>query len=76
MRKNQVEILIRRFEGQVPSSYNNDIQIIKIYADSNNLFEALSVAYSEAIQELKKYESIPSFGCIDVTDNNINERLR
>lgn len=76
MRKNQVEILIRRYSDEVPSSYEKDIQVIQVYADSNNLFEALSVAYSEVIRELQKYEAIPSFGCVDISDNHINERLR
>ena len=76
MRNNQVEIKIRRFNEEVPLSYKNDSQIISVYADSNNLFEALSVAYSEAIKELQNYEKIPSFGSISVMNNIENERLR
>ena len=75
MRKNQVEIKIRRFGDEVPDSYNDDRQIITVYADSNNLFEALSIAYSEAIKELQRYEKIPSFGCVEVSNNHNNERL-
>ena len=75
MRKNQVEITIRRFGEDVPKSYHSDRQIINVYADSNNLFEALSVAYSELIQALQKYENIPSFGVVDVKNNHNNERL-
>ena len=70
MRKNQVEIKISRFGDQVPLGFNKDRQVIQIYADSNNLFEAMSVAYSEAIKELQKYETIPSFGCVSIADNN------
>lgn len=75
MRKNQVEIKIRRFGDEVPSNYNDDKQIISVYVDSNNLYEALSVAYSEVIKELQNYETIPSFGCVDVSNNHNNERL-
>ena len=75
MRKNQVTIKISRFGDEVPENYGGDKQIIAVYADSNNLFEALSVAYSEAIKELQKYETIPSFGCVDVSNNHNNERL-
>ena len=75
MRKYQVEIKIRRFGDEVPDSYNDDRQIITVYADSNNLFEALSIAYSEAIKELQRYEKIPSFGCVEVSNNHNNERL-
>ena len=76
MRKNQVEITISRFGDEVPSAYNDDRQIIRVYADSNNLFEALSVAYSEAIRELQNYETIPSFGRVNVCNNHNNEWLK
>ena len=75
MRKNQVEIKISRFGEDVPSAYDDDRQIISVYADSDNLFEALSVAYSEVIRELQNYEQIPSFGCVDVSNNHNNIRL-
>lgn len=76
MRRNQVEILISRFGEEVPSAYNDDKQIIRVYADSNNLFEALSVAYSEAIKEMQNYEAIPSFGRVNVCNNHNNEWLK
>ena len=75
MRANQVEITIRRYGDEVPYSYNDDKQIINVYADSNNLFEALSVAYSEAIRELQRYEKIPSSGYVDISNNHSNETL-
>lgn len=68
MRKNQVEIKISRFEDGAP-------EVINVYVDSNNLFEALSVAYSEAIRELQKYETIPSFGRVDVSSSCRDKNL-
>ena len=76
MRSNQVEIKIRRFGDEVPPSYGSDKQIISVYADSNNLFEALSVAYSEAIRRLQIYEEIPSFGAVSVCDDHENLWLK
>lgn len=75
MRSNQVEIKIRRFGEEVPESYGNKIQVISVYADSNNLYEALAVANSELIKELRKYENVPSFGIATVSNNNTNPRL-
>ena len=75
MRKNQVEIKVRRFGDQVPDNFQNDKQVISVYADSNNLYEALSIAYSELIKEIQRYENVPSFGCVEVSNNIINERL-
>lgn len=76
MRSNQVEIKIRRFGDQVPSVYGSDKQIINVYADSDNLFEALSVAYSKLINKLQTYEQIPSFGAVSVCDDHENAWLR
>ena len=46
MRKNQVTIVIKRFGEKYP----NFRQETQIYADSNDLFEALSVAYAKAVE--------------------------
>ena len=78
MRNNQVEIKISRFGDEVPPTYEKNgehkkEQIIRVYADSNNLFEALSVAYSEAIKELQRHEKIPKFGCATAYNNLTNE---
>lgn len=71
MRKNQVSININRFGDQVPENYPKDIQQIKVYADSNNLYEALTIAISQLIEELKKHEEVPSFGRVQsVTNEN------
>jgi hypothetical protein len=75
MRSNQVEIKIRRFGKEVPESYGNNIQIISVYADSDNLYEALAVANSELMKELQEFERIPSFGTSSVSNNNVNPRL-
>jgi hypothetical protein len=69
MRKNQVSISIQRFGDQVPKGYPESTQKIIVYADSNNLYEALAASYSEVIEELRKYEKVPSFGRVDVTTN-------
>jgi hypothetical protein len=76
MRSNQVEIIIRRFGDEVPSSYDSNKQIISVYADSDNLFEALSVAYGELMRKLQTYESIPSFGTVSSCDDHENLWLR
>ena len=75
MRKNQVEIKVRRFGDEVPENFPEDKQVINVYADSNNLYEALLIAYSELMKEIQRYENIPSFGCVEVTNNITNDRL-
>lgn len=55
MRKNQVTIKIQRFGDVVPKDYpNEDRQTISVYADSNNLYEALTAAYNAAVNEIAK----------------------
>ena len=75
MRKNQVEIKVRRFGDEVPENFPKDKQVISVYADSNNLYEALLIAYSELMKEIQRYENIPGFGCVEVSNNITNERL-
>lgn len=68
MRKNQVTIKIQRFGDVVPKDYpNEDRQTISVYADSNNLYEALTAAYNAAVNEIAKWERIGV--CCDVTTN-------
>lgn len=77
MRNNQVSIRIQRFGDEIPKNFKipeDDIlsyeyknykegttQIIKTYADSNNLYEALVAAFNEAVMEIQKYEDLPKF---------------
>ena len=76
MRSNQIEIKIRRYGDVIPESYGDDVQVISVYADSDNLFEALSAAYGAAIQKLQEYERFPAHGCLDVYDNHSHPYLR
>lgn len=69
MRKNQVSIRNERFGDQVPDNYPAKTQEVGVYADSNNVYEALSKAYSEAINLLVEYESIPGLGRCDSSTN-------
>ena len=64
MRKNQVSIKIERFGDQVPEQLNGDSLEISVYADANNIYEALAAAYSKVLEEIKKHEKLPSFGCV------------
>lgn len=67
MRKNQISLNITRFNDQVPKGYPEDRQIINIYADSNNLFAALSEAYAKAINVVEEWQSV-AVRC-DITTN-------
>jgi len=63
MRKNQVSIKIQRFGDQVPKQLNFVDQTISVYADAQNIYEALAAAYYQALLEIQKYEKLPYFGC-------------
>ena len=75
MRSNQVILRINRYAEAVPESYDSDRQIIEVYADSDNLFEALMVACNKAMNELQNYEEFPLYGAITISNNLNNERL-
>lgn len=75
MRCNQVTIKIERFSESCPKNYPNDIQEISVYCDSyDNIYTALSKAFSQCINELSKYEK--NVVCCDVSMNeNQNNQL-
>ena len=62
MRKNQVSIRIQRFGDAVPKELERTVQTINVYCDSNNLYEALTGAFYEAVSEIAKTDNLPSFG--------------
>lgn len=58
MRKNQISINITRYNDEVPASYPEKRQTINVYSDSNNLFEALSMAYTQAVNAIREWQSV------------------
>lgn len=58
MRKNQISINICRYNDQVPQGYPEQRQIINVYSDSNNLFEALSSAYAKAVDTVAEWQRV------------------
>jgi|GEM_PF-7016656 len=58
MRPNQVSVRIERFGDEIPGGY----QEITVYADANNIYEALNVASLEVLQAIQATEALPSFG--------------
>lgn len=67
MRLNQVDICIDRFGKEVPKGYPADRQRIHVYSDSNNLFEALSMAYAQAVNVIREWQ--PVAARTDITTN-------
>lgn len=65
MRKNQVTITIERFGDQIPAELNADSIRIDVYADSNNIYEALTAAFDKALSEIKNTQRIPEFGRVE-----------
>jgi hypothetical protein len=78
MRSNQITIKIQRFgSDQVPDRFtppriskNSEsyerlkipTQIIDVYADSHNLYEALCAAFYEALAAIQEFEDLPAQG--------------
>lgn len=65
MRKNQITIQVERFGDQVPERLRKqgaDHIRFGVYCDSNNIYEALSGAFYQVLEELQKDEKLPSFG--------------
>ena len=60
MRKNQVSINIERFNEEAPGDSRH--MTIRVYADANNVYEALAAAYYAALDAIQEDQSLPSFG--------------
>lgn len=63
MRTNQVTIQIERFGDSAPDGA--DRQKITVYADANNLWEALAAATGKVYEIVKETEPLPYFGDLD-----------
>jgi hypothetical protein len=59
---------LTRTNDQVPKGYPKDQQVLHVYADSNNVYEALSKGYAEIINLLLEYEP-DHFGRCDGSTN-------
>lgn len=67
MRKVQVSINIEIF-GDAATKQRDGYEPISVYADSNNVYEALCAAFDEALAILKENgRDLPSFGCKEHT---------
>ncbi len=80
MRKNQLSLKVTRHGDQVPEGYPQKQQIINIYSDSNNLYEAMMLLNAKLINVIEEWESIPSFGRCNIStnfdvENNISSRI-
>ena len=69
MRRNQISIHVERFGDQAPEGAKK--QSLSVYADANNIFEALSAVYYRLVEEIRKDQVIPSFGRVEGHSKNI-----
>jgi hypothetical protein len=60
MRRNQITITIERFGVAAP---NGNRDKISVYADSNNIHEALCAAFYEALDKIHGEKPLPEVGC-------------
>lgn len=57
MRNNQISITLERFGKELPGNSTHDI--ITVYADDDNLYEAVAAAFSELMEALKEEGEYP-----------------
>lgn len=68
MRRNQISIHVERFGDQAPEGAKK--QSISVYADANNVFEALAAAYYRLMEEIQMDQAVPSFGRVEGRSKN------
>lgn len=75
MRLNQLSLKITRYGEQVPKGYPEDRMIVNIYADSNNLYEALSKLQAKAVNVMEQWERVGARCDITERRDNINHPI-
>lgn len=65
MRKNQVTIILERFGDEVPEALHSDQETIRVYADSNNVYEAVSAAYMGLLAQIRQHQGLPENGTLE-----------
>lgn len=80
MRKNQVTITVHQVGDEIPMNKRVDSSTGEIvsarelvtYVDSDDVFEALSKAYSNIIEHISSERKVPSFGA----DDGVSVRIK
>lgn len=68
MRRNQISIGLERFGDQTPEGAQH--QRISVYADANNVWEAIVAALVRLTEEIQRDQPLPSFGRVEGRTRN------
>lgn len=69
MRRNQVTMGLERFGDQTPEGSQR--QHISVYADANNVWEAIAAAFVRLTEEIQRDQPLPSFGRVEGHTRNV-----
>lgn len=69
VRTNQIETKVTRIiDGKAVT--------FTVYADANNIYEALAAQTAAILTKITETEKLPSFGCVSVYDEDAFKKIR
>ena len=69
MRINQIETKVTRIIDDKPV-------VFIVYADADNIYEALAAQTAAILSKITETNRLPAFGCVEVYDKDVYETLR
>lgn len=69
MRINQIETKVTRIIDGKPV-------VFTVYADADNIYEALAAQTAAILFKITETNRLPAFGCVEVYDKDVYETLR
>lgn len=69
VRTNQIETKVTRI-------IDGKAVVFTVYADANNIYEALAAQTAAILTKITETEKLPSFGCVSVYDEDTFKKIR
>ena len=74
----RVSLIVRtnQIETKVTRIIDGKAVVFTVYADSNNIYEALAAQTAAILSKITETNKLPAFGCVEVYDKDVYETLR
>lgn len=69
VRTNQIETKVTRI-------IDGKAVVFTVYADANNIYEALAAQTAAILSKITETDKLPAFGCVEVYDKDVYKTLR
>lgn len=71
-----LEVRTNQIETKVTRIIDGKAVVFTVYADANNIYEALAAQTAAILSKITETSKLPTFGCVEVYDKDVYETLR